>query len=137
MKARLLSRAALSLAALQLLHSVPQSPGAEAASFEQRLMAPPMESLYANRLQAESASVLSVNLFDIAIDPAKAKLAATFTIVSPDDPDFAEAKQVRPTSSGSRTRSERVSLRKDLRGQSAAARRRLRPELDRGADQRR
>jgi PKD repeat protein len=75
---------------------------------------PPMDRLYENRLVAESSRVLSINLFDVPIDHAKAKDPTQFTITSPDDPNYAAGKTVHPTASGSRTRAVRVSIRKEL-----------------------
>ena len=44
-------------------------------SLDERLFPPPMETLYANRLQAESAKYLSINLFNVPIDHAQAARA--------------------------------------------------------------
>jgi hypothetical protein len=83
-------------------------------SLDERLFPPPMETLYANRLQAESAKYLSINLFNVPIDHAQAARADNFIITSKDDADYAPDRQVHPVASGSRTRAIRVSLRKEL-----------------------
>lgn len=76
------------------------------------LLPPPMDTMYANHLQAESSQFISVNLFGVEIDPSKAKDPANYTITSADDAAYASGKQ--PKAAGSRTRAERVALRKDL-----------------------
>jgi hypothetical protein len=73
-----------------------------------------MDSLYANRLQAESAQYLSINLYNVLIDHTKAADSARFTITSPDDPAYAPSRKTRPLRTSSRTRAIRVALRKDL-----------------------
>ena len=75
---------------------------------------PPMDRLFENRLEPESAEYLSIHLFDVAVDAKKAADPANFTVVSPDDADYAEASAIRPGSSGSRTRAARVAVRRDL-----------------------
>lgn len=104
---------------LLLLLSLTGTPAAIAgpatgSSFEQSLFAPPMDRLYDNRIVAESAGYLSVNLFDVSIDPAKATDASLFTITSTDDPDYAASKNVHAAKSGSRTRTIRVAIRKPM-----------------------
>jgi hypothetical protein len=87
---------------------------ASSGTFDAQLFPPPMDRLYDNRLEAESARYLSINLFNVQIDHARAADPGHFTIFSPDDPAYAEAKGVRAVSSGSRTRSIRVPLRKEM-----------------------
>jgi hypothetical protein len=81
---------------------------------------PPMDHLYDNRLQVECSDYLSVNLYNVPIDPAWAADASHFTIVSADDPAYAEAKAVHPLEAGSRNRAVRVAERKTLLVKQAA-----------------
>ena len=78
----------------------------------------PMDNLYENRLQVESSEYLSINLFNLAIDPAWAEDAAHYTIVSANDDRYAPGPAVHPTEAGSRTRAARVAVRKDLAGEA-------------------
>jgi glycosyl hydrolase family 9/cellulase-like Ig domain-containing protein/PKD domain-containing protein len=91
-----------------------RAPASPAGDLESRLFPPPMDTLYENRLQAESAEYLSINLYNIPVDPTRASNPALFTITSPDDPAYAAGKQVRAVASGSRTRAIRVAIRKKL-----------------------
>lgn len=75
---------------------------------------PPMDRLYEDRLVPESDRYLSVRLFDVQIDHARAKDPAQYIITSPDDPNYAADKRVHPEAAGSRTRAVRVALRKEL-----------------------
>jgi len=89
--------------------------GAQGAkSWEEGLFPPPMDRLYENRLEAESAEFLSLNLFNVSLDPKRLAEPAHFAVTSPDDPDYAAAKTVHPLASGSRTRVVRAAMRKDL-----------------------
>lgn len=87
---------------------------AQAADLESGLFPPVMDRLYENRLMAESAEYLSLNLFDVPVDPARVKELSAFVIVSRDDPEYAAAKRVHPIAAGSRTRAARVAVRKNL-----------------------
>jgi hypothetical protein len=87
---------------------------AEPTEFQKSLFGPPMDTLYQNRLHAESGEFLSINLFNVATDHAKAADPSQFVITSPDDPAYAAGKSVSPLRSSSRTRAIRVALRKDL-----------------------
>ncbi|MCC2669079.1 MAG: celD, partial [Armatimonadetes bacterium] len=98
----------------QAAGKVPVKAPAKAPDWESRLGAPPMDRLYENRLEAESAGCLSLNLFNVTVDPRQAAEPARFTITSPDDPDYAAAKGIHPTASGSRTRVVRAALRTEL-----------------------
>ena len=82
--------------------------------FEKRLFPPPMDALYQNRLQAECAEYLSINLFDVPIDHSRAAEPGRFIIVSPDNEAYAAQQKVAALVSSSRTRAIRVALRKDL-----------------------
>ena len=73
-----------------------------------------MDVLYQDRLQAECAEYLSINLFNVPVDPAKAADPARFTVASADDPNYAASREVHPVRTSSRTRAIRVALRKDL-----------------------
>lgn len=84
------------------------------SAFERELFAPPMDTLYDDRVQAESAHWLSVRLFNVPIDHARAADASQFTIVSPDDPAYAADKAMQPAETSSRTRAIRVAERKDM-----------------------
>jgi hypothetical protein len=81
---------------------------------------PPMDNLYDNRLQVECSDYLSVNLYNVPIDPKWAADASHFTIVSADDPAYAETKAVHPLEAGSRNRAVRVAERKTLLVKQAA-----------------
>jgi len=88
--------------------------GATCLAAEPPVFLPPMDNLYNNRVQVESSEYLSINLYNVPVDPAWAGDAAHFTIVSASDPDYAEAKAVHPSESGMRCRAVRVANRKDL-----------------------
>jgi hypothetical protein len=74
----------------------------------------PMDNLYNNRLTVESAECLSINLFNVTVDPAWAEDPSHFTITSANDADFNAAAAAHPLKAGSRTRTIREALRKDL-----------------------
>lgn len=73
---------------------------------------PPMDRLYENRLEAESAQYISINLYNLPVDARKAADPGQYLITSSDDPAFKDG--LRPEKSGSRTRAVRVPLRKDM-----------------------
>lgn len=87
---------------------------AQPASLESRLFRPPMDRLYEDRLEPESAGYLSLRLFDVPVDPPRAADARRYTVTSPDDPDYAPARQVHPLAASCRTRVARVAVRRDL-----------------------
>jgi hypothetical protein len=74
----------------------------------------PMDNLYTNRISVETSDCLSVNLFNVKVDPAWTEEPAHFTITSADDSDYSPSVAVHPAKAGSRTRTIRESLRKDL-----------------------
>src|SRR5687767_10540765 len=78
---------------------------------ELRTFPGPMDRLYENRLEAESAGYLSLRLFNLPLDPARAADPARYTIISADDPAYAAGKRVHPTAAGSRTRVARAAVR--------------------------
>jgi hypothetical protein len=81
---------------------------AQDASSDYSRFAPPMDTLYQNRLQVQSAQYISVHLFNIPIDHEKAKDVANFVITSADDDNYRAAAKVHPTATSSRSRSVRV-----------------------------
>ena len=75
---------------------------------------PPMDTLYQNRLQIESADYLSVHLFDITIDHAKIKDTSHFAIQSKNDARYEANAQIHPVNISSRSRAVRVPDRKSM-----------------------
>jgi hypothetical protein len=73
-----------------------------------------MDRLYRDRLEAESAEVLSITLFDASLDPASIHDPQLYQIISDGDPAYARDKQVRPASVSVRRRVVRLSERHDL-----------------------
>jgi len=72
-----------------------------------------MDVLYENRVQAECDRWLSVNLFNVPVDPKRISVLR-FTVVSSNDPRYSPARRVRPRRVSIRTRAIRVAVRKQL-----------------------